>query len=199
MDSEQYLEEVLEGKDLVVTAVCVGKVETLKGASLGGTDLVTAFRKKLVEGAQQVHKLGIDGDEVGNKEVHGGVDKAVYVFGGDDYKWWEKELSQTFDPGSFAENLIINDLDTKEIILGDKLYFPDMLLEVSGPRRPCGKLAAIMGDKYFSKRFKESRQCGFYCRMLEEGTVMQGQKVTIKREPGSDTYISDLLQIKHRD
>lgn len=188
--------DVLEHKEMVVTAVCVGETETIEGAGLDGQDLVTAFRKKPFEVRLKVGKLGIEGDNIGDREHHGGIEQAVNVFGGDDYAWWEKELGRELPPGSFGENLVIADLSTEDVLLGDNLKFPDLELEVSGPRTPCGKLSAMMGEKGFGKRFRESRRSGFYCRVFETGSVEVGDTVSFVREPGSNTYISDMLQRK---
>ena len=186
--------DVLADKDMEVTAVCIGKVENLPGAGLGDRDLRTAFRKRKVDGFVKVSKLGMIGDEIGDPNHHGGVEQAVYVFCGDDYAWWKKELDRNLPPGSFGENMIISNLGTEEVMLGDNINFPDLVLEASAPRIPCGKLAAFMNDKNFGVKFIKSRRCGFYCRVLEVGMVEAGQKATIEREASSKIHISDMLK-----
>ena len=57
-------------------------------------------------GRVRVERLGVAGDEQANLEVHGGVDKAVYVYPSEHYGPWGEELPGVELPwGAFGENL----------------------------------------------------------------------------------------------
>ena len=70
----------------VVESVNVGTPREV--AWRGGT-VATAIWKAPVAGRVRVRVggAGVDGDQQGNPEVHGGVDKAVYAYAAEDYEW----------------------------------------------------------------------------------------------------------------
>ncbi|MCC7207090.1 MAG: MOSC domain-containing protein [Anaerolineae bacterium] len=124
---------------------------------------------------------GLVGDVISNKKHHGGPDQAVYIYGGRDYAWWAEALGESLAPGTFGENLTISDLESAPVCIGDRLQVGEALLEITGPRIPCAKLAARMGDPQFVKRFKEAERPGLYCRVIRTGNVCAGDPVTVVR------------------
>jgi MOSC domain-containing protein YiiM len=55
-----------------------------------------------------------------DKKHHGGVDQAVYIYTRPDLDWWSAELGQKLAPGTFGENLLLSDLLSAELCLGDR-------------------------------------------------------------------------------
>src|SRR5437763_605949 len=109
---------------------------------LNGRGRRTAILKRPVTGPVDVGELGLVGDEVGSKKHHGGPDQAVYLYGRDDYAWWERELDEELAPGTFGENLTVEGLHSAELRIGDRLEVGDaVVLEVTAPRIPCATLA----------------------------------------------------------
>jgi MOSC domain-containing protein YiiM len=55
--------------------------------------VASAIRKSPLGGAVAVGVLGLDGDEQADLTVHGGQDKAVYVYPVEHYAFWETARS----------------------------------------------------------------------------------------------------------
>lgn len=128
-----------------------------------------------------ISSLGIKEDFIASKKHHGGPDQAMYVYGTTDYDWWSTELGRDLYPGTFGENLDITELESSQFNIGDRLLIGSVILEITAPRIPCGTLAARMEDPQFVKRFRHAERPGFYCRVLQEGTVEMGNDIKIER------------------
>lgn len=153
-----------------------------------GRTVRTGIFKSPATGRLAVRGTGIAGDGQGDLEVHGGVDKAVYVYSQDSYLWWAKELGHSLQPGEFGENLTVTGLTEDLVRIGDRLRVGDALVEVTQPREPCFKLGIRMGDKRFVARFRDAGRTGFYVRVLEEGTVAGGDAVVlVHTDPAAPT------------
>ncbi len=137
----------------------------------------TGIVKTSIPGPVKIHKLGLDGDFIANKTVHGGEDQAVYLYSAEDNQWWSETLGQPIEPGTFGENLTLVDFDSRECRIGDRLYIGELTLEISAPRTPCATLAARMGDPSFVKTFFAAQRPGAYARVLKEGSVTEGDAV----------------------
>lgn len=128
-----------------------------------------------------ISSLGIKEDFIASRKHHGGPDQAMYVYGTTDYGWWSTELGRDLYPGTFGENLDITELESAQFNIGDRLLIGSVILEITAPRIPCGTLAARMEDPQFVKRFRHAERPGFYCRVIQEGTVEMGNDVKIER------------------
>ncbi len=140
----------------------------------------TGIFKRPVAGPVAVTRAGVAGDTISDLENHGGVDQAVYVFGGPDYAWWSEEVGRDLPPGTFGENLTVSGLESGAVCIGDRLRVGAVVLEVTAPRIPCATLAARMGDLRFVKRFRWAERPGLYCRVLGEGRVRAGDPVAFE-------------------
>jgi MOSC domain-containing protein YiiM len=128
-----------------------------------------------------VSTLGLDGDEQGDPSVHGGVDKAVYLYAQSDYDWWSQELGRELPAGIFGENLTLGGGDISAVRVGDAFAVGGAVLEASEPREPCFKLGAVMGDQGFLKRFRDAGRTGFYARVTHEGEVAAGDEIVLRQ------------------
>ncbi len=127
----------------------------------------------------QVGRLGLVGDHIQDTKNHGGPDQAVYVYTQPDYDHWAALLNQALAPGSFGENLLISELESASVPIGTQLRVGEAVLEVTSARLPCDTLSARMNDPQFVKRFRRERRPGFYARVLQEGAVQVGDRVTL--------------------
>jgi MOSC domain-containing protein YiiM len=153
-----------------------------------GRTVRTGIFKSPVSERLAVRRTGIAGDGQADLEVHGGVDKAVYVYSEDSYLWWAGELGHSLQPGELGENLTVRGLTDDLVRIGDRMRIGDVLVEVTQPREPCFKLGIRMGDKRFVARFRDAGRTGFYLRVLEEGTVAPGDAVVLVRsDPAAPT------------
>src|SRR3982750_1739513 len=70
-----------------------------------GTAVQTSIWKASVSGRVHVSRLNLDGDQQSDLSVHGGVDKAVYLYPSEHYSYWRTQLSGVALPwGAFGEN-----------------------------------------------------------------------------------------------
>lgn len=132
---------------------------------------VSGICKEAQSGSVRVMKLGLQNDAICDKKYHGGPDQAVYVYGGDDYDYWEQAHGLALEPGTFGDNLTIEGLSSLHVHVGDRLQIGDVELEATAPRIPCATLGKRMKDPKFPVAFRKSQRCGFYCRVLAEGEL----------------------------
>jgi MOSC domain-containing protein YiiM len=146
---------------------------------IDGVPTKTAIFKQPPSGAVKVTKLNFEGDQQADLSVHGGPDKAVYVYSWENILYWRRQLRrEDLGPGSFGENLTVEDLPDNEVAIGDELEAGTARFQVTQPRLPCFKLAAKMGLPGFPKVFLESGRTGFYLRVLKEGFVSAGDSIS---------------------
>ena len=68
--------------------------------------VVTGIFKEPVTEPVVAHRLNLDGDRQADLTVHGGADKAIYVYPAEHYDSWRRELEPMALPfGMFGENL----------------------------------------------------------------------------------------------
>ncbi|WIY05670.1 MOSC domain-containing protein [Amycolatopsis mongoliensis] len=140
---------------------------------------VTAPRLKLTE-------LNLDGDRQADLTVHGGVDKAVYVYPAEHYPAW---AADGFDasPGDFGENISLTGVTEDDVRIGDVWAWGDALVQVSQPRQPCFKLAMKTGRKDVVPAMIDSGRCGWYLRVLRPGTVPTSGVLDVVESAGGPT------------
>jgi MOSC domain-containing protein YiiM len=154
-----------------VLSVCVGlPVEV----PYRGNTVSTGIFKSPVEGRALLRETGFVGDRQADRSVHGGDEKAAYLYSADAYDWWSAELGRRLGPGEFGENVTVTGMADADVCVGDRLRLGDALVQVTGPREPCFKLGIRMADHRFPARFLAAGRNGFYVRVLEEGEVGAG-------------------------
>jgi len=176
----------------IVTSVNVGAPRTVEWA---GRQVLTSIWKAPVEGRVQVFGVNVAGDAQSDLRVHGGPDKAVYAYAGEDYRWWETELGVALTPGTFGENLTVVGLDLGKAVVGEVWEAGTTQLVVTQPRLPCFKLGMRMGDAAFVQRFDDARRYGVYLRILRAGEVGAGDTVTVASRPAHGLRASSIADI----
>jgi MOSC domain-containing protein YiiM len=159
-----------------VVSVNVGAVRTVEWH---GRSVTTGIWKSPVDGRVAVRGVNLVGDDQADRRIHGGPDKAVYVYAVEDYEWWSKELDRELGPGTFGENLTVTGVDLGQLVIGSRWIVGTTELEVSQPRQPCFKLGIRMGDAGFVDRFDEAARYGAYLRIVREGDVGAGDPITV--------------------
>lgn len=163
-----------------VTHVCVA--ERLHKAP--GTVGVTAIDKGPVDGPVQVRDLGLYGDVQTDRVNHGGIDKAVYLYSGDEAAHWETVLGREIPPGAFGENLRIEGALVDDAVIGERWRIGDTLvLEMTGPRNPCRVFAHWMDRPTLIKEFNARARKGVYARVVVPGPVAAGDAVEVVSVP----------------
>ena len=135
----------------------------------------TGIFKEPVAGRIMLRQHNLDGDRQSDLAVHGGWDKAVYVYPSEHYAYWRQELPGMHLPyGSFGENFTTEGLDEESAHIGDRFRIGGAVVEVTQPRLPCYKLAVRFKRPDIPKRFHASGRCGFYLAVIQEGEVGAG-------------------------
>lgn len=173
-----------------VLAVRVGRPADLPYR--GGT-VRSSIRKEPVDGPVTLRKTNLDGDAQADLSVHGGPDKAVYLYSAADYEWWRAELGRDLPDGIFGENLTVDGEWIADVTIGDRFGVGGAVVQATEPREPCFKLGAVMEDQAFLKRFRQEGRTGFYARVLQEGPVAPGDAVTpVTRGADGNLTIAEL-------
>jgi len=161
-----------------------------------GKTVSTGIFKEPVSKRAMVRSLNLDGDGQADLTVHGGLDKAIYVYPFEHYDYWQTELPDTeFPPGIFGENFTIAGLREEEVNIGDRFAIGTVKLMVTQPRLPCYKLGIRFGRPDMVKRFLASRRTGFYFRVLQEGEVGAGDTLELVSRDDNNITVADITQL----
>jgi MOSC domain-containing protein YiiM len=147
----------------------------------------------------EITRLGVLGDEQADPSVHGGIEKAIYVYPIEHYAFWNalltRETKRSIDLplGAFGENFTIEGLLETEIFVGDQMQIGDLQFTVVKLREPCFKFNAKMGYKGAAKAMLQSGFSGWYLRVNQTGALSAGTEIQVP--PGQRlTSIADQNQ-----
>src|SRR5438445_10650245 len=108
-----------------------------------GKAVLTSIFKAPVEGSVKVRRLNVEGDRQSDLAVHGGADKAVYVYPAEHYAFWRAELSGVDLPsGAFGENFTTEGLIEDDVHNGNRFRIRSNEFEVTEPSMPSFKLGS---------------------------------------------------------
>ncbi len=145
----------------------------------------TSIFKSPVNGHVRVTRLNLEGDQQSDLSVHGGVDKAVYAYPSEHYRFWRKELPNLeLGWGAFGENLTIEGLLEDAVRIGDRLRIGSAQFVVTQPRMPCFKLGIRLEEPDMVNRFLRSGRSGFYLAVVEEGEIAAGDAIELLTQDG---------------
>ena len=103
-----------------ILIIKTGLIETLTFPD--GSSYESAIRKKPVQ-MVKVHTLGAEGNDVGLKAHHGGVDKALFFMSDVSFDALNALLGEKFDfHGSaiYGENFVVSGLHEDNVCIGDR-------------------------------------------------------------------------------
>lgn len=165
-----------------------------------GQVVTTGIFKEPTDGHVMIRRLNLDGDKQADLTVHGGVDKAVYSYAAEHYDYWRGELpSMNLPWGMFGENFTTQGLLEDNVNIGDTLQVGSAKLMVTQPRMPCYKLGVRFGRMDIVRRFMASGRPGIYCKVLEEGEVVKGDKINIISKDKNNITVIDIVRMYNRD
>ena len=170
---------------------------------IDGRTIMSAIRKRPVDGPVPVTPMGLDGDEQADASLHGGLSKALYAYPSEHDPFWQTVRAQAraagwdedLPHGAMGENLTIAGLLESQVWIGDLLKFPDCTLAVTKPRVPCFKFNAAMGFDQAAKLMWANGWCGFYLAVREPGTLAPGQAFEVIPGP-REVGIGELFRAK---
>jgi len=175
-----------------VLSVNVGRPRTVE---FHGAQVSTSILKSPVSGRVTVRTLNLDGDAQADLSVHGGRDKAVYVYPREHYPYWQEKLGEDLANGSFGENLTTEGVSEEEICLGDGLEIGSSLFKVTQPRTPCFKLQFRFQREDMTKLFFARRRFGFYVSVAREGEIGAGDEIKIVSRDENKVSVADVMRL----
>jgi MOSC domain-containing protein YiiM len=162
----------------------------------GNVPVMTAIFKSPVAGRVAVRRHNLAGDRQADLTVHGGPNKAVYLYPSEHYDYWAHELPDKELPfGIFGENLTTTGLLEETTRIGDRFRFGSAVLEVTQPRMPCYKLAIRFERADIIKRFWRSSRSGIYFSVIEEGDVAAGDPIELIGTGPEDVTVADIVRL----
>lgn len=152
--------------------------------------VASAIRKKSISTLEnptpiEITALGVKGDEQADLSVHGGIEKAIYVYPAEHYVFWNELLSRETKKsvelrhGGIGENFTIEGLVETKVFIGDKFIIGELEFAVVKLREPCFKFNAAVAYKGASKAMLQSGFSGWYLRVLKTGTLFAGTEITV--------------------
>lgn len=176
-----------------LTSVNVGRPREI---TVGGKGVRTSIWKNPVQGCVHVSTLNLDGDQQSDLSVHGGVDKAVYLYPGEHYSYWRTQLPEVDLPlGAFGENFTAEGILEDQIRVGDRLRVGSAEFIVTQPRMPRFKLGIRFNRRDIMKRFLQSKRTGFYLAVLREGEAKSGDAIEFTEKQENGVTISDVVNL----
>ena len=140
----------------------------------------------------------VEGDRQSDLRVHGGPDKAVYLYPSEHYAFWREAMPGVDLPwGAFGENLTIEGLLEGDVRPGDVLRVGTTELEITDPRMPCYKLQVRFDRMDIVQRFMDSGRTGFYAGIALEGDVAAGDAIE-RLAAGAGPTIAEVVDVKRR-
>ncbi len=163
-------------------------------------EVSTGINKKPTDVPIYLGKQDVRGDLVSDRRVHGGEFKACYLFSANQYPYWQNlypELEWNY--GMFGENLTIEGLDEKTLIIGDIYKLGNALVQISQPREPCFKLGHKFANHNVLQQFIEHGFSGTYVKVLKEGEVKTGDVFTLKTAQKDSISIFQLFKLLYSE
>ncbi|MGN4422892.1 MOSC domain-containing protein [Bacillus cereus group sp. MYBK30-1] len=165
----------------------------------GGKLIQTGINKKQVKEPVFLSFLKFNGDGQADLVHHGGVDKAVCVYSGDHYPYWEKELNQELVYGAFGENITVRGMREEDVCIGDTFQFGKATVQITQPRQPCFKLAKKYNIPKLPLYFQDTGYTGFYFRVLKEGWISPVDTLKLLKSDPKGVSVSFANRIMHKE
>ena len=165
--------------------------------NFGEEIVTTAIFKNPTKHRVKLYKLNLEGDKQADLTVHGGVDKAVYSYPSEHYKFWKNEIKDfEYSWGTFGENLTTQGLLEDEVNIGDQFQIGSAKVIATQPRMPCYKLAVRFGRMDIIRRFMASERSGIYFKVEEEGEIGVEDKIELIKTDENKVTIRDIVRLQ---
>jgi len=190
------LEESAIIRTFPLLSVNIGSIQT---RIYKGKEAKSGIVKSNVDHSLALGELGLSGDEQADLVHHGGADKAVCVYDYEHYPHWESVLNRRLPYGTFGENFTVSRMNEKAVHIGDIFQVGSAIVQISQPRQPCWKLAMRWGMDALPLLVTESGATGFYFRVLQNGEVKVGDKLTLIHTNAERITVDEANRVMHKD
>jgi len=161
--------------------------------------VLSAIRKGPITGPVWLDTLGLAGDAHADLIDHGGVDKALCGYPTEHLPYWSTRLGDQLGASAFGENLSTEGLLESEIHIGDVLGIGGAIVQISQPRGPCFKLAALHGEPRLAKWVQTAGLTGFYLRCVQPGLLEAGDHFSLIDRNERAPTIADAVRVLYND
>lgn len=126
----------------------------------------------------------IEGDEVSNKQHHGGPNRVLHYYPSEHYVFWKTAYPEIkCSPGEMGENISSTGLNEKNVCIGDVYKIGEVELLVTEPRKPCGIINLQFQLKGMARRVQKESKTGWFFRVLKPGTIHIGDEIELLNRP----------------
>ena len=161
-------------------------------------DWTSAIEKSPVGGGVHVHEEGLEGDEQADRVNHGGPDKAILCYARFHYDSWAHDLGASAPAqGTLGENLEVEGTSEESVCIGDTFQIGDVVLQISQPRQPCWKPAALHGMRNLTARILKTGRTGWYFRVVQTGTLQAPSTAQLVARPHPEWSVARATQVMH--
>ncbi|MGO4561994.1 MOSC domain-containing protein [Rhizobiales bacterium 3FA27D7] len=185
-----------------MTTFHVTELRIGQAVPFGPDGALSAIDKHKVDGPVRAEKLGLDGDQQGDRKRHGGPDKAIHAYAVSHMPDWAAELphrAARFSPGAFGENLVLDGITEADLCLGDLWRVGGALLEVSQGRQPCWKLNLRFDLPDMARRVQDTGRSGWYFRVSEPGIIAAGDHGRLIKRRHPDWSVARVSHLLYHD
>lgn len=170
-------------------------IGTPKEYTLGGTTIRSSMSRSPAVDGIQVTFQRVLGDEFDAAKVHGVREAVVYALASDFFADFSKSIDRPAGDGSFGENLTMNHLDEKSVMIGDEYEIGSVRLRVTGPRSPCNRLNFAFQSQAAQQTFVEFGRPGVYFEVVSEGRIQPGDVLKHAKSHHSNYSIADIFRL----
>ncbi|MEV4347202.1 MOSC and FAD-binding oxidoreductase domain-containing protein [Actinoplanes sp. NPDC049596] len=125
-----------------------------------------------------MRRLNVDGDGQGDRDGHGGEQRAVLVYQRESLEHWRRFLGRdSYEYGQFGENFTVEGLPDDEVCIGDRYRIGEAEFEVTQPRVTCYRVGLRLDAPAMPALLVAHRRPGFYLRVIVEGRVQAGDEI----------------------
>ena len=132
---------------------------------------------------------GLEGDSHAHPQIHGGPLKAVLLITSEGLEELRGQGYAVY-PGALGENFTTSGLDRRQIRIGDRYQAGRAVIEITRMRTPCSTLDIFnnpglprIQDAIYDVEIKAGSPrwglSGFYARVLQDGLVRPGDRITL--------------------
>jgi MOSC domain-containing protein YiiM len=165
----------------------------------GGRPDHSAIDKHPSAGPVLAGRLGLAGDEHGDKVNHGGPEQAVYAYAREDLDWWTEQLGRELPSGTFGENVTTAGIDVSCALIGETWRLGQVVAQVTSPRIPCETFKAWTGEDRWVRRFAAAGRPGAYLRVLTEGELVAGDDIEVLARPEQRVTVAESMLAYYGD
>lgn len=179
-----------------VVSVNISKPQEI---TVNGKPEITGYFKTAVDAPVYLTKNNVTNDFVADTVHHGGIDKACYLYGLNNYQYWKNKYPDLdYEYGIFGENITLDVLDESKLKIGDTFKIGDAIIQVSQPRQPCYKLGFRFNDQKIVNEFRLASCPGAYVRVLQDGKIKKGDALQLIESFNTTQTVLDIYRLVYK-